>query len=844
METPGCAAPVENTELAEEKIPEKLPEKVTPSGIQLRTSARVIKKLKLDQEAALAALNSKKAEEAAKEEAPPPSDEKPQPKRRIIWSHDDKNAFFEALNEHGKNFEEIEKYMAARAKRRSDVSNKNRVRARHFFYRTWHKLAKYVNFPDCIKKSTQELYALINFGEWRKKVGHVVERNAQKLNELIYSGCTQVRVRGKAWRIKTPVCRALRRLNAFEDEGEDLKLPSRITVMITARSNKDAARVQAIAHNTRVKTTLSIDSSIQNITTFLSRRWSAAHGIDSLRVGPKKDAIPAQTNFKCGQVVTSSAVSLLAHERKTCSEGYDKVKALLTQLQIGKTKATLKYQREETAAVSNDTDVNSEVVDPKSLAPSSSSGSEELPGDMRSRIGQLYLMYGKQGMLDLEYWWEEADKENVTDLSKTLPRLISIAKLFHTKTKVECPCGHVCKGSVKVSGSSQSKSQKQQKAAAKKIEAKEKEKDSDAVTFKEPFPPSAFGRPIQPSALPSTSPASEAAVAALRLLQNTRYSQRPGRRRQNRSVVVQRMLPVLPKPTYPVVMSLNGVTVLPTSSVQPFPSVTSAVNISGPLPTLKKAPLLLPKTEQQSPPAEARPTMSIASSSIQVVPVPEPSQLPCSSTSLDNPSSSIPSPKLASLTALTPASVTTFLQPSDAMASAKSETAESVKKHDLIESFENELDEAPTLDGHTTTLDSIISQLPGVDKTDGTINSFKGILSKKASGTSASDSNGAGDNGNSAAAMLDVTPPTSPSRILKEGESQWLNADVNDFSLSSFLGQLESPMKINGTEDTHMSADMESHFQQLMAESSLDYMAKFADLAAKIVGPSPSSVPP
>lgn len=62
METPGCAAPVENTELAEEKIPEKLPEKVTPSGIQLRTSARVIKKLKLDQEAALAALNSKKGE--------------------------------------------------------------------------------------------------------------------------------------------------------------------------------------------------------------------------------------------------------------------------------------------------------------------------------------------------------------------------------------------------------------------------------------------------------------------------------------------------------------------------------------------------------------------------------------------------------------------------------------------------------------------------------------------------------------------------------------------------------------------------------------------------------------
>ena len=67
-----------------------------------------------------------------------------------------------------------------------------------------------------MKKSTQELYALINFGELRKKLGHITEKNSQKLNELIYSGRTQVRVRGKTWRIKTPICRALRRLNNLD----------------------------------------------------------------------------------------------------------------------------------------------------------------------------------------------------------------------------------------------------------------------------------------------------------------------------------------------------------------------------------------------------------------------------------------------------------------------------------------------------------------------------------------------------------------------------------------------------------------------------------------------------
>lgn len=37
--------------------------------------------------------------------------------------------------------------------------------------------------------------------------------------------------------------------------------------------------------------------------------------------------------------------------------------------------------------------------------------------------------------------------------------------------------------------------------------------------------------------------------------------------------------------------------------------------------------------------------------------------------------------------------------------------------------------------------------------------------------------------------------PPSPSRLLKENDNQWLNSEVADFSLSSFLGHLDSPVK-------------------------------------------------
>lgn len=71
-------------------------------------------------------------------------------------------------------------------------------------------------FAD-VKKTSQELYGLINYGELRRKLPRIFELKVQmKLNELVYYGYTNVRLRGKTMRIKTPICRALRKLNQLE----------------------------------------------------------------------------------------------------------------------------------------------------------------------------------------------------------------------------------------------------------------------------------------------------------------------------------------------------------------------------------------------------------------------------------------------------------------------------------------------------------------------------------------------------------------------------------------------------------------------------------------------------
>ena len=75
-----------------------------------------------------------------------------------------------------------------------------------------------------VKKTSQELYGLINYGELRRKLPRIYEKVHLKLNELVYWGSTQVRLRGKTMRIKTPICRALRKLNQLEGIFSKLNL--------------------------------------------------------------------------------------------------------------------------------------------------------------------------------------------------------------------------------------------------------------------------------------------------------------------------------------------------------------------------------------------------------------------------------------------------------------------------------------------------------------------------------------------------------------------------------------------------------------------------------------------
>ncbi|XP_020942481.1 protein cramped-like isoform X2 [Sus scrofa] len=244
------------------------------------------------------------------------------------WSTEDKNTFFEGLYEvllvqvsivtlnalcqpwqHGKDFEAIQNNIALKYRKKGKPAGmvKNKEQVRHFYYRTWHKITKYIDFDNVfsrgLKKSSQELYGLICYGELRKKIGGCMDdKNATKLNELIQAGATTVRYKGRNLRIKAPMCRALKKLCdpeglSDEEDQKPVRLPLKVPVELQPRSNRAWARVQSLAQNPRLRMIVELHRKVSSLIEFLKQKW-ALHEVRIRKERQLQDSFPEPSQEK------------------------------------------------------------------------------------------------------------------------------------------------------------------------------------------------------------------------------------------------------------------------------------------------------------------------------------------------------------------------------------------------------------------------------------------------------------------------------------------------------------------------------------------------------------------
>lgn len=134
-----------------------LPNGTTENGHGLRASARVIHKLRMDSVRVPSPPPQVVDKEKREEEVKKKEDHKNNPKTpsqsrgsaRIAWSITEKNMFFEALYEFGRDFEAIATYINNKQRRRNlPDTNKTKDQVRVLYYQFYQKVSKYLKFSD------------------------------------------------------------------------------------------------------------------------------------------------------------------------------------------------------------------------------------------------------------------------------------------------------------------------------------------------------------------------------------------------------------------------------------------------------------------------------------------------------------------------------------------------------------------------------------------------------------------------------------------------------------------------------------------------------------------------
>ena len=258
-----------------------------------------------------------------------------------VWTVADTRNFFTALAEHGKDFPAIQAYIQAKGSTESGkkqnktqeakngklsptirndcLTLKTREQVRHYYYRMWHKISPALKDITLVKeadgqskdvvvdKAILELYGLINYGEIWKKMGAKFSRKTKAhLKELVMEGTTLVRGFNKSkqtksetsnktinknLKIKTPNCKALRRINGLETDGSSdpssssgdhgsifanqKSLPLDVPVELLPLNYESFLRVQELAQNPRFKTRVQMSTRVSSFISFLeSRKWN------------------------------------------------------------------------------------------------------------------------------------------------------------------------------------------------------------------------------------------------------------------------------------------------------------------------------------------------------------------------------------------------------------------------------------------------------------------------------------------------------------------------------------------------------------------------------------------
>ncbi|KAF5398705.1 hypothetical protein PHET_07982 [Paragonimus heterotremus] len=154
---------------------------------------------------------------------------------------------------------------------------RTREQVRFFYQQTWHKVRRYIKFPESVPQHVREVYALINYSVIRTRIKKPLDnRLGEKLNELVHCGTTVIRHNGRRFLLRTPVCQALKQLNHITAPTQEFLLPEDVWVELVPATQADLWRVLEAEQNPRLRLRVDINRQLSDLIKLVETKWQLA----------------------------------------------------------------------------------------------------------------------------------------------------------------------------------------------------------------------------------------------------------------------------------------------------------------------------------------------------------------------------------------------------------------------------------------------------------------------------------------------------------------------------------------------------------------------------------------
>ncbi|KAF8572068.1 hypothetical protein P879_01180 [Paragonimus westermani] len=154
---------------------------------------------------------------------------------------------------------------------------RTREQVRFFYQQTWHKVRRYIKFPESVPQHVREVYALINYSVIRTRIKKPLDhRLGEKLNELVHCGTTVIRHNGRRFLLRTPVCQALKQLNHITAPPQEFLLPEDVWVELVPATQADLWRVLEAEQNPRLRLRVDINRQLSDLIKLVETKWQLA----------------------------------------------------------------------------------------------------------------------------------------------------------------------------------------------------------------------------------------------------------------------------------------------------------------------------------------------------------------------------------------------------------------------------------------------------------------------------------------------------------------------------------------------------------------------------------------